>query len=126
MAGTPVLHRRLRHHHRAQHHHRADREVDARGEDDEGLRDGERADDGDLLRDEREVRRVEEAVVEEPEHDHGDDQHDGRADRRVAVQHVADAAERGGAVEELLGQVERRGRRCSVGRADSRWFSVFR
>jgi hypothetical protein len=62
--GQPRLHGGLRDHHRAQHHDGADREVDARCEDDERLGDRERAHDGDLLCDERQVRRVPEAVVQ--------------------------------------------------------------
>ena len=93
-------------------HDGADREVDACGEDDEGLGDGQGADDGDLLGDQGQVRRGEEAVVEEAEDDDRDDQHEGGADRRVAVQDVADPAERCRSVEEFA----RRGRLPGAGR----------
>ena len=43
--------------------------------------------------------------LRQAEDDHRDDKHEGGAERRVAVEDVAYPAERGRAVEELLGQV---------------------
>ena len=75
---------------RRQHHRHADGQVDAGGQDDHGLPHGECGDDRDLLHEQGERLRPQEVVGEDPEHDHGHDQHDERAQRRVAVQQVLD------------------------------------
>ena len=57
-----------------------------RGEDDQRLGDADGSDHGDLLGDQRQVAGVEEPRVDHAEDDDRDDQHDRRAERRVAVQ----------------------------------------
>ena len=66
-------------------------------------------DDGDLLGDQRQVRGEEEPWIDDAEDDDRDHQHDGGADRGVAVQDVAQPAS-GCAAVGLLGQVEGWGR----------------
>ena len=70
--GSPWSAAELGHHDRRQHHDRADREVDAGGEDDERLGDAQRADHHDLLQDQRDVARRQEAVRREREDDDGE------------------------------------------------------
>ncbi|BCW52232.1 hypothetical protein StoSoilB13_45740 (plasmid) [Arthrobacter sp. StoSoilB13] len=81
--------------------------------------DGQGSDDGDLLGDQGKVFHPQEAVVEESEDHHRDQQDNGRAEGGVAVEDVADSAERRLAVKEFLGQVSvpgaRGGRRSVAG-----------
>ena len=94
--GHADRHGQLAHDDRPEHHDRADRQVDPGGQDDQRLGGGQEADDGDLLDDQGEVERREEALAgDDPEHGHADREDDDRHHRRVAVQEVLQGLQRG-------------------------------
>jgi hypothetical protein len=70
-----------------------------------GLGDCEGSHHRDLLGDQGQVLNTQEPLIEEPEDHHRNKQDNGRAERRIAVEDVADSAERGLTVEEFLGRV---------------------
>ena len=100
----------------------ADRQVDAGGQDDQRLADRERADDRHLLDEQRQRLRAQEAVGDDAEDDHGQHQHDERAQRRVAVQDGAGCV--GPACAGAAQQVLRRGRCVCPGVTGSSFFRL--